>query len=34
MTAPTVTLTRPAETARPRRLIGARWQELLMLLPA
>ena len=27
-------LDRPAETARPRRLIGARWQELLMLLPA
>lgn len=34
MTATATTLTRPAESARPKRLIGARMQEFLMLLPA
>ncbi|WP_299131666.1 carbohydrate ABC transporter permease [uncultured Amaricoccus sp.] len=34
MTATAPTLTRPAESARPKRLIGARMQEFLMLLPA
>ena len=34
MTATVSRMTRPAETARPKRLIGARLQEFLMLLPA
>lgn len=34
MTATVSTMTRPAETARPKRRIGARLQEFLMLLPA
>ena len=34
MTATVSKMTRPAETARPKRLIGARLQEFLMLLPA